>query len=163
MQVQNEETKAASGNVQAVIASINALSCENNERSSSSRRNQFIKNRSKSTIERPTNKSSGDNLATWQNRENNQQSFNNNHRLTSPSSSKDSNNFHQFSPNSANMNLRSSLRLGRMNNQNEKDNIYSFGDLNIIHTNNAQMDQIWGKNPSTMFQNFVGRNYVLYS
>ena len=159
MQAQNEETRAASGSVQAVIASINALSCENNERSSSSRRNQFIKNRSKSTIERPTNKSNGDNLAAWQNRESNQQSFNNNHRLTSPSSSKDSNNFHQFSPNSANMNLRSSLRLGRMNNQNEKDNIYSFGDLNIIHTNNAHMDQIWGKRPSTMFQNFAGRNY----
>ena len=46
-----------------------------------------------------------------------------------------------------------------MNNQNEKDNVYSFGDLNIIHTNNAQMDQIWGKSPSTMFQNFAGRNY----
>ena len=46
-----------------------------------------------------------------------------------------------------------------MSGSNEKDNIYSFGELNIIHTNNAQMDQLWGKNPSTMFQNFSGRNF----
>merc|ERR1711981_1029165 len=73
--------------------------------------------------------------------------FNNSHRMPSPSNKQSSS--IQTSPNSVNMNLRSSLRMGMINNRNDvqdKDRTPPFGDFRIIHTNHGHPELGWNKN-----------------
>ena len=68
----------------------------------------------------------------------------------------------QSPTNSANMNLRSSLRMGMVNNRhvaNEKDSIVPFGDFRIIHTNNAQFEHGWSKNQDMAYTNLSVKEF----
>ena len=160
--------KPSAGNVQAVVASLNALSVVSSEknvgeRTSASRRDQFIRNRSKSTIDRPTglgNSGNNDLSRPWgvpgQQGNSSQLNPSNHHpRLPSPSNMSKTNSsvsakLSPFSFGSGNtMHLRSSLRMSMMDNS-RNEGVTSGAEFRIIHTNDAHPipRQVWNENSS---------------